>query len=123
MSSAALVRVSSIVLLIVACLCEVRCTSGCGVADSVLILDHRDEIYLVYRVSGMHDKMEFFETYRGKPEFDSCGSTKAQVLAKEELLRSQGLLKRIEWREKRLRIVYTPHSSESIQPDEARLSP
>ena len=67
--------------------------------------------------------MEFFEAYQVKPEFDSCGSTEVPVLAKEPYLPSQGLLKKVEWCENRLQIVYTPNASESIRPDRARLTP
>jgi hypothetical protein len=43
-------------------------------------------------------------------------------VAKEPYLPSQGLLKKVEWRENRLQIVYTHNASESIPPDKARLS-
>ena len=80
-------------------------------------------MYLVYRVSGGQDKVEFFEVYNARPEFDSCGRTVTPVVAKEPYLRSQGLLKNVEWRNNRLQIVYTHNALESIQPDKARLSP
>ncbi len=102
---------------------EVSCTSQCGVSDAVSVLDEREGTYLVYRVSGAQDKIEFFEVYTTRPEFDSCGSTKTPVVAKEPYLPSQGLLKKVEWRENRLQIVYTHNTSESIRPDKARLSP
>jgi hypothetical protein len=101
----------------------VSCTSNCGVSDAVTILDEREGNYLVYRVSGAQDKIEFFEVYKTRPEFDSCGSAKTPVVAKEAYLPSQGLLKKVEWRQNRLLIVYTQNASESIRPDKARLSP
>jgi len=123
MFSAASPRLSFPVLALVCLVAEVSCTSKCGVSDTVSVLDERDGIYLVYRVSGTQDKMEFFEAYQGKPEFDSCGCTKTPLVAKEPYLRSQGLLKKVEWRENRLQIVYTSNASESIRPDDASLSP
>jgi hypothetical protein len=112
-------------VLALACLglAQIDCASSCGAPDAVSVLDQRGGIYLVYRVSGGQDKIEFFEVYQVKPEFDSCGSAKTPALAKEPYLRSQGLLKKVEWRDHRLSIVYTPNAAESIRPDEARLSP
>jgi hypothetical protein len=101
---------------------EASCDAKCGSSDSVAVLDTRDGVYLVYRVSGAQDKMEFFEAYQGKPEFDSCGSTRAPVIAIEPYQRSQGLLQKLELHGNRLEIVYTHHASESIEPSKARLS-
>jgi hypothetical protein len=114
-------------VLAVACLglaaVEISCTSECGVSDGVSVLDERKGVYLVYRVSGAQDKLEFFEVYTARPQFDSCGSTKTPVIDKEPYLPSLGLLKKVEWRDNRIQIVYTQNSSESIRPDKARLSP
>ena len=77
---------------------------------------------MVYRISGAQEKMEFFEIYRAKPEFDSCGSTQTPALAKEPYLSSEGLLRKVIWRRNRLEIVYTRRSSESIRPEEARIN-
>jgi len=112
-----------VLLLLCLTLAEVRCASRCGVQDAVSILDERPGLYLVYRVSGAHDKMEFFEIYQAKPDFDACGSTTTPAAAKEPYLRSQGLLKKVEWRDKRLRIIYTSNPAESVRPDQARLFP
>jgi hypothetical protein len=101
---------------------EASCDAKCGASDSVAVLDTRDGVYLVYRVSGAQDKMEFFEAYRSKPEFDSCGSTQTPVIASEPYQRSQGLLRKLEWHGNRLEIVHTHHASESIEPSQARLS-
>jgi hypothetical protein len=123
MLSTASVQFSLSVLAIVCLgLTEGSCGSKCGVSDTVSVLDKRNGIYLVYRVSGAQDKMEFFEVYNARPEFDSCGSTGTPVVAKEPYLRSQGRLKKVEWRENRLQIVYTNNALESIRPDKARLS-
>jgi hypothetical protein len=50
------------------------------------VIDQRDSVYLVYRISGAQDKMAFFEIYRVKPEFDACGSTQTPAVAKEPYL-------------------------------------
>jgi hypothetical protein len=123
MPSTASVRLSISVLAIVCLgLAEGSCGAKCGVSETASVLDERNGIYLVYRVSGAQDKVEFFEVYNARPEFDSCGSTETPVVAKELYLPSQGLLKRVEWRENRLHVVYTDNASESIRPDKARLS-
>ena len=103
-------------------LAQVSCTGRCGVADTVSVIDQRDSVYLVYRISGAQDKTEFFEIYRAKPEFDLCGSTQTPAIAKEPYLGSEGLLKKVIWRRNRLEIVYTQKTSESIRPDQARLN-
>lgn len=103
-------------------LAQVSCIGRCGVADTVSVIDQRNGVYLVYRISGAQEKMEFFEIYRAKPEFDSCGSTQTPALAKEPYLSSEGLLRKVIWRRNRLEIVYTRRSSESIRPEEARIN-
>jgi hypothetical protein len=101
----------------------VSCDTKCGVADDVTVLDARDGVYLVYRVSGAHDKAEFFEVYQSKPAFDSCGSTETPAIARELYERSQGFLRKVELHGNRLEIVYTHNPAESIEPSKARLSP
>jgi len=103
-------------------LAAVSCGPRCGSSDSVALLDVQNGNYLVYRVSGAQDKMEFFELYRRKPEFDSCGSTQTPVIATVPYQRSQGLLKKVELREDRLEIVYTSNVSESVEPTKVHLS-
>ncbi|WP_291694949.1 hypothetical protein, partial [Bradyrhizobium sp.] len=78
------------------------------------VLDTRDGLYLVYREAGFQDKAEFFEMYRGKPEFDSCGSTRKPALATALYEPKEGLLKRVELHGNRLEIIYTRDVSESI---------
>jgi hypothetical protein len=101
---------------------KVSCDSGCLIADQANVLDTRDGLYLVYRVTGFQDKAEFFEAYQGKPEFDSCGSTRKPALATAFYERKEGLLKKVELHGNRLEIIYTHDVSESIEPSKARLS-
>jgi hypothetical protein len=101
----------------------VSCGENCFVADNVSILDSRDGIFLVYRVSGFQDKMRFFEIFRGKPTFDVCGSTNTPAIAMEPYLPEQGLLKKVEVHGDQLGIVYTQKASDSIKPEQARVSP
>jgi hypothetical protein len=99
---------------------EAAC-GGCWVADQAYVLDVQDGHYLVYRVTGFHDKVQFFEVYQGKPEFDSCGHTEAAATAFYEPDAGR-LLKKVEWDGNRLEIFYTQDAAEAINPREARFS-
>ncbi len=101
----------------------ISCDTKCGVADSVSILDQRNGLFLVYRVTGTHDKLEIFELYRGRPEFDSCGASVSQPISSEPYSKADGLLKQVKLSDDRLTLVYTTHLSESVEPQQARLSP
>jgi hypothetical protein len=106
-------------------LVEVSCGGECWIADQAYVLDTRDGLYLVYRVTGFHDKVHFFEVYRGKPAFDSCGRTEAVAIAPATAFyepHAGRLLKKVEWDGNRLEIVYTSDRSEAIDPREARFS-
>jgi hypothetical protein len=101
---------------------EVSCGERC-LPDQAHVLDTRDGFYLVYRVTGFQDKVEFFEVYKGKPEFNSCGMPQSTALATEFYERKMGLLRKVEWRGDQLRVVYTHDASLSIAPLNARFSP
>jgi len=122
MSRAALRRAPFVATVVGLALIGASCSPNCGVADTVVVLDSRGADLLVYRVSGSHEKVEIFEVYRGKPKFDACGLTATSAIAKEPYLRSEGLLKKVEIHGDRLEIIYTHNASESIKPEQARLS-
>ena len=103
-------------------LAEVSCDAACFIADQTYLIDTRNGFYLVYRVSGLQQKVEFFEVYQGKPEFDSCGSARTPAMATELYERKKGLLKKVGLHGIRLEITYTAIASEAIEPREARLS-
>jgi hypothetical protein len=73
-------------------------------------------------VTGFQDKVEYFELYQGKPEFDSCGSTRKEALATAFYEREEGLLKKVELHGNQLEIIYTHDASEAIEPANVRLS-
>jgi hypothetical protein len=100
---------------------DVSCSESCGTMDSVALLDEYHGMFLVYRVSGLQDKMEFFEIYKGKPAFDVCGSARMSAIATEPYERSRGFLKGLEFRDGHLNIIYTHRRSASIKPADARL--
>ena len=59
----------------------------CMIADHVEVADElrTDEqtLYLVYRVTGFADKVEFYELYAAPPSFDACGQSKDVPLAQD----------------------------------------
>ncbi len=70
----------SIVFLL--CLMQFSCFDSnqqqdCLTSDTVAIIDslsiNEQEYFLVYRISGWHDKVESFEVYNTKPVFNACG--------------------------------------------------
>ena len=82
----------SIILLL--CLIQASCfdskeQKGCLTSDSVAIIDilpvNRQKYYLVYRVSGWHDKIESFELYNTQPIFNICGKSTIQPLFGESI--------------------------------------
>ena len=54
--------------------------SYCMIADHVEVVDElrTDEqtLYLVYRVMGFAEKVEYYELYAARPSFDTCGQSK-----------------------------------------------
>jgi hypothetical protein len=110
-----------LVVMAVIALAQASCGTKCGIADSVTVLDVHGGIYLVYRVSGVQKKIEFFEVYRDKPVFDSCGSPQTPMIAQEPYLRSLGFLKKVELHGERLEVIYTQNAQEAIKPRDARL--
>ena len=99
------------------------CGPKCGVADQASIVDEKDGAFLVHRVTGFQEKLEFFELYREKPRFDLCGKTKTSPVAQEPYERSEGLLKGVQVRGNALQIVLTSKRSEAIDPGKARFLP
>lgn len=100
---------------------QFACTPKCASVDTVAILDQKESAVLVYRISGSHDKVEFFELYQAKPQFDSCGSSKVDPVAKEPILPEEGLIKRVVVDGKQLKIEYTKDPRQSIKPESARI--
>ncbi|HKP60878.1 MAG TPA: hypothetical protein VJV78_29315 [Polyangiales bacterium] len=97
------------------------CQPKCLTADTVSVVDSKRDVFLVYRVTGLQEKVGFFEAYRGKPTFDQCGKSSAKYLDMQPYEPSEGLLKAVELSGDHLKVVYTPDRSEARQPDAARL--
>jgi hypothetical protein len=79
-------------------------------------------LFLVYRVSGAHDKVEFYELYAAPPQFDRCGHAADKPLAQEVIDRDQGRIKDVIVRGTALEIRYTRQAAEGVEPPKAKLS-
>src|SRR5262249_43333971 len=102
---------------------EVSCDRGCPIKDQASVLDSRDGLYLVYRVTGFQVRVEFFVLYRSKPGVDASGMPGTPAVASALYVRDEGLLKRVELHDNQLEVIYTRDASESIEPRKARLPP
>ena len=77
-----------VIYILLTCLSLASCSNSeteCSVAaDTMAIIDHLSDddktYYLVYRLSGWHDKIESFELYGAKPTFDNCGTSAIEPL-------------------------------------------
>lgn len=82
-------------VLVVICLSQASCSdsnpgSRCSLtSDSVLITSslsvEEKTYYLVYRISGWHEKIESFELYGAEPSFDNCGESTIAPLFGESI--------------------------------------
>ena len=98
-----------------------QCETNCLVADTTTIVDSEKNIFLVYRVAGLQDKIEFFEIYDHKPEFDSCGKSVRPPLASEPIENSKGFLKQVIWKNRTIQIVYTTAKATAVSPKHIKL--
>jgi hypothetical protein len=104
-------------------LSAVGCKARCDAVETVEIVDNRDGVFLVLRITGIHDKALFFEAYRTRPEFDVCGKPNALPFADAYFDDSQGLLRSVRVHGDDLSVVYTSKPAEAVSPQHARLSP
>jgi hypothetical protein len=82
----------SIILLL--CLMQSSCfdyenQQECLTSDTVAIIDitsaNKKNLFLVYRISGWHDKIESFELYNTQPIFNICGESTIQPIFRESI--------------------------------------
>ncbi len=72
----------------------VACSPGreCFIVDSVKLvktIEIKGSDYFIYlRISGSHDKAEFYELYKGKPTFGECKRPDILVISEEGVDRS-----------------------------------
>jgi hypothetical protein len=106
----------SIGLLVAAC--DLDCFMDAS--GPVQIIDTKASHYLVYRVTGFQEKVEYFEVYGEKPKFRCGGKTNIEPIDVEDI-EPGGLVKRVELRGNQVKIVYTKKRSEAVAPEHARL--
>jgi hypothetical protein len=93
---------------------------GCGFpGDSVAIIDQATvagrPLWLVHRVSGFQDKVEYVELYAAAPVFDTCSSAaKPAPLSIEAYDPAQGFAQQVLLQGNRLQIAYTQSESEAV---------
>jgi len=124
------------VILLVACgllaTAFLRGFSGnrCLVADRVWVVDELREdgqtLYLAYRISGWHEKVEYYELYATLPSFDVCGDTKEEQLDMDNIDDTEGkmvkdVLVRNTKHGQKLEIRYTRQADEGVEPNQAKL--
>lgn len=102
------------------------CTSSCGVADQIDMLDNGVKLggkaySLVRRISGFQDKVVTYELFAGELEFDECGHTAADPVAHDGYDPEQGHIKALVFKNGRLNIVYTRRRKEAVLPGKLRL--
>lgn len=105
-----------------------RCTTrlpDCGTADSVAIIDQATSagrpLWLVHRITGFHDKVEFVEVYAAAPAFDSCGHSPVAPLSVDAYDPSQGDVRSLAIRDGKAVLVYTRNTAESTPLSKLRI--
>jgi len=100
---------------------------GCGFpGDSVTVIDQATvagrPLWLVHRVSGFQDKVEFVELYAAAPVFDACSSAaKPEPLSTDAYDPAQGFAHRLLLHGDRIQIRYTKNELEAVAPAGLRL--
>jgi len=114
----------------------------CFLIDHAEVVDELREgnqiFYLVYRITGWHDKVAFYELYATLPSFDTCGHPKDEpldgyVIDDTEARRNEGrmdegrMVKDVLVRNtkygKKLEVRYTRQADEGVEPNHAKLIP
>ena len=87
-------------------------TPDCFISDQVTLLDERkikgDQYFLVLRITGWHDKVEFLELYDKKPEFDDCNQSKTEPIDAHDLALENQFVSKVRVKDKKLQITYKP---------------
>lgn len=98
---------------------------ACGTADSVAIIDQATvagrPLWLVLRVTGFHDKVEFVEVYAAAPVFDSCGHSPLAPVSVEPYDPSQGGVRSLSIQDGKATLVYTRSPAEATELSKLRI--
>jgi hypothetical protein len=97
----------------------------CGVADSVAVIDQTTvagkPLWLVHRITGFQDKVEFIEVYAQAPAFDSCGHTQQVALSADAYDPSQGSARALTISDGKVILVYTRSPGEGVDLSKLRI--
>lgn len=112
-----LVIAAACVVLVLGAAAVCRRSPDCFVAEHVAIIDHATvegrPLWLVHRITGWHDKVEFVEIYAGAPAFDSCGRASLQPLSVDALDEAQGKVRTLAIRDDKVVLEYTRNAAEA----------
>jgi hypothetical protein len=90
--------------------CSDSTTPGCFVSDEVTLLDERrinsERYYLVLRVTGWQDKVEFLELYDKQPEFGDCNRSKFAPIDAQDLALNNQYVSEVVLKNRKLQIIY-----------------
>lgn len=97
----------------------------CGVADSVAVIDQATvagrPLWLVHRITGFQDKVEFIEVYAQAPVFDSCGHTQQAALSSDAYDPSQGSVRALAMKDGKATLAYTRSPGEGVELSKLRI--
>jgi hypothetical protein len=92
--------------------------TNCLIADSIhpikMINVDGSEYSIYLKISGFHDKVSFYELYKGKPIFDECGWPNTLAIAEEPVDPSLGAVSKLVIDARRLHIVYTENKFQKV---------
>jgi hypothetical protein len=99
--------------------------ADCWIADHANVVSelHEDgqSFYLVHRVAGWHDKVEFYEVYKTRPHFDICGRSDEERLSDDVIDPSAGEVKDVVLRGNVLEVRYTREPDAGVLHSEVML--
>ncbi len=91
-------------------------------SSQVEIIDHVNDMYLVYTISGFQEKVVSFGIYRSEPKFDITGRTESIPFSTVIWDPDSGYIKSVVLRGNELKIVYTNNESESVAHSTVKLT-
>lgn len=100
--------------ILAACSTETECLIADSIHPVKMINVDGSEYSIYLKVSGFHDKVSFYELYKGKPIFDACGKPSSLAISEEPIDSSLGTVSKLVVDTRGLRIVYTENGSQEV---------
>lgn len=90
----------------------------CFVADSIKELKlsqlNEENYFLFLRTSGFSEKEHFFELFRVKPEFDSCGQTTSKLIFQTHVDDTEGFPITLIISDDKMEVVYSTNTENDL---------